>query len=456
MEGLPVRARLLIGVAGGTGVALLVWACAVAVWGWAPLAGVALAVATGLLRVDLSVYGRTNRAAMTLDMFATFLVLGLFGLPWAVISLVVSSLHFGVIRKLQPHKLLFNFGAQAVSAAAAAALMGWAALPAPLMGLLGVGLYYAVNTGLVAAIMAAVAGRPWLGTWRESFGWIALPQIACAVAGYELGALVAQHGWAALTVALPLPMLHYMYSLYAKATRQHTDELEELSRELSNTLAAVIDARDAYTFGHSFQVARYSEAIALQMGYTPEAAARLRRNALLHDIGKVGIPERILFKPGRLTEDEYAIMKRHPVIGYEILKNIRPLADAARLARLHHEHWDGSGYPDGAVAGEVDLDSRIVGVADCLDTLLSDRPYRRSRGLTAALAEIDRCAGTQFDPEVVAALHRVAASHDASYFINSADKVAVAGAGILHWTPAEAPAHDPTADGIEVQGRSPA
>ena len=437
MKEFPVPARVLIWAVAGAGAGILGWALAAMQWGWLPVVGVAVAMGVDFLRVDTKTYSRTHRASMTLDIAAVFFMLRFFGLPWAVLSLVASTMVFGATRRIALHKLLYNIGTLAISAMVANQVIR-IAWPTEYVAIIaGTTAYYAVNTLLIAAILAMVSRRPLVPLWRESYSWIALQQIAVATAGFVLGDLVVQNGWRALLVALPLPMLHYTYALYTRATRAHTVQLQELSDELITTLAAVVDARDSYTFGHSTQVARYSVAMARQLGYAEEDMARLHRSALLHDIGKVGIPEHILFKPGRLSPEEYELMKRHSVIGYDIIKRIRALKDAAGVCLHHHERWNGTGYPDGLSGNHIDRDSRIVGVADTLDTILSDRPYRKGATLDEALTEIRRCSGTQFDPAIVEALEQVVAVKGRGFFVNSADSVQGVGANVLQWSPAD-------------------
>lgn len=433
----PMRVRLHIATVSAGGLALLGWSLLSLRLEWIPVLCVVAAAGTDFLRVDLKIYNNKHKASVTLDIIAIFFILRLYGLPWAMLTLLTSVLVFGLTKRIPLYKVIYNIGTLALSTGAAEAVLksGW--LPGPLDVVAGTVTYFIVNTVLISAVLALLSHRALPAIWVENYRWMAPQHIAIAIAGYVLGGVAGQMGWSTLLVALPLPMLHYTYSLFGKTTQKHTEELQQLSDDLIKTLAAVVDARDAYTFGHSTHVARYSAALAEQMGYTPDEVARLHRSALLHDIGKVGIPERILFKPGRLTPDEFELMKMHTTIGHEIIQNIPSLKDAAKLALLHHERWNGGGYPLGLKGEEVDLDSRIVGVADTLDTILSDRPYRRGCTLEEAMAEIRRCTGTQFDPAVVAALERLVQSKGAQFFVNSAYQVQGAGVRILQWSPGD-------------------
>ncbi len=188
------------------------------------------------------------------------------------------------------------------------------------------------------------------------------------------------------------------------ATEELRSTLETVTQSYRATLEALcsaLDAREQETAEHSVRVTRYALEISSGMGVSGEAREHLERGALLHDIGKIGIPDAILLKPGPLSETDWEVMRRHPVIGYEILSGIAFLRPAAQIVLCHHERWDGAGYPRGLSRDAIPLGARIFAVADALDAITSDRLYRPARSFGEALAEIRRCSGTQFDPEVV-------------------------------------------------------
>ena len=167
------------------------------------------------------------------------------------------------------------------------------------------------------------------------------------------------------------------------------------------TLAVILDARDPYTKRHSENVTRYSVAIAKEMGFNPAQIEIIRRSGLLHDIGKIGIRDDILLKPGKLTNEEFEQIKIHPVKSQEIVSSLPFLKEVAMLVRHHHERYDGKGYPDGKSGEDIELGSRIMAVSDSFDAMTTDRPYRKRLPLEEAIAELIRCKGTQFDPKVV-------------------------------------------------------
>lgn len=188
---------------------------------------------------------------------------------------------------------------------------------------------------------------------------------------------------------------------------QTLDSLEESYRTTLEALIAALETRDADTHGHSERVVNFSLRLGRELGLERDELRSLEFGALLHDIGKIGVPDAILRKPETLSESEWQIMRSHPVLGKRILNGIGFLAGAARVVGEHHEKWDGSGYPAGLVGVEIDFKARIFAVADAFDAMISNRVYRSGKSYENAAAELDRCAGQHFDPQVVAAFHRV-------------------------------------------------
>ncbi|MCR4579261.1 MAG: HD domain-containing protein [Treponema sp.] len=186
--------------------------------------------------------------------------------------------------------------------------------------------------------------------------------------------------------------------------RKRQEEIQKLSIEVTSALAQTIDAKDKYTKGHSNRVAKYSKMLAEELGEDKKTQERIYYAALLHDIGKIGIPIAIINKPDKLTEEEYEIIKTHPAIGGEILKQISSMPEIAIGARSHHERYDGKGYPDGLVGENIPWIARIIGVADAYDAMTSNRSYRNYLPQEKVKAEIIKYKGIQFDPKVADAM----------------------------------------------------
>jgi putative nucleotidyltransferase with HDIG domain len=183
--------------------------------------------------------------------------------------------------------------------------------------------------------------------------------------------------------------------------RQAMEELEHSYDVTLEALGDALDLKDSETEGHSKRVTAYTIALARAMGISPAEIKVIARGAFLHDIGKMAIPDEILRKPGTLNPDEQEVMREHCTRGYQMLRKIPFLSEAAEIVFSHQEHYDGSGYPSALRGREIPVGSRIFAVADTLDAITSDRPYRRARSFDAAREEILRCSGTQFDPSVV-------------------------------------------------------
>lgn len=188
-----------------------------------------------------------------------------------------------------------------------------------------------------------------------------------------------------------------------KQERARAQELRESYKATVRALSNAVEARDAYTGKHAERVTAYGIVLARACGLDTDLRPEVEFGFLLHDVGKVGVPDAILFKPGPLSREEFSLIARHPVLGSEILRDVAFLGDGALVVRHHHERWDGSGYPDGLAGEAIPAPARIFAVADALDAITTDRPYRPAAGFAAAREEIRAVAGSQFDPAVVAA-----------------------------------------------------
>lgn len=184
---------------------------------------------------------------------------------------------------------------------------------------------------------------------------------------------------------------------------RHRKELIEFTDSIIDAFSVCIDGKDSYTNGHSLRVAKYTKMLAIKLGSNKEEAQKFYNIALLHDIGKIGIPDEILNKPGKLTDEEYETMKSHTYRGYEILKKVKTQKDIADGAQYHHERFDGKGYPARLGGEKIPYVARVISVADAFDAMSSTRPYRKKLPMSFIVEEIKKCSGTQFDPRVASA-----------------------------------------------------
>ena len=194
--------------------------------------------------------------------------------------------------------------------------------------------------------------------------------------------------------------LEQMVDEDTKTLRDTEQQLKNLTLQLSYALTSAIDAKDRYTSGHSARVASYSRMLSARLGMSEEKQQDIYLMGLLHDVGKIGVSNKIINKPGKLTDEEYGIMKQHPVIGYKILSKITLLPEISTGARWHHERQDGRGYPDGLTAGEIPYEAQIIAVADAYDAMTSYRSYRGVMPQKAVREQVEKGKGTQFNPRI--------------------------------------------------------
>lgn len=208
---------------------------------------------------------------------------------------------------------------------------------------------------------------------------------------------------AALLVLLPMCVSWWVFAQYHRERAAHQATIR--------ALVQAVDIKDGYTRGHSERVGQASMMIAHELGLDDERIEVLRFAGILHDVGKLGVPTRLLRKDGPLTPEERRVIELHPEYGHEIVRGISFLGEARAAVLHHHERLDGSGYPYGLVGSQIPESARVVAVADAFDAMTSNRSYRRARPVSAALNELERCAGSQFDPRMVQALVRALARH---------------------------------------------
>jgi diguanylate cyclase (GGDEF)-like protein/putative nucleotidyltransferase with HDIG domain len=268
--------------------------------------------------------------------------------------------------------------------------------------------FFTMNTFPVAAVISLTENKPLRKVWFACYFW-SFPYylVGAAIAGV-IGAVDRYVGWQSALLIVPVVYLIYRsYGLYlarVEDEKKHAEEMASLHLRTIEALALAIEAKDHTTHDHLKRVQVYAMEIGKSLKLSASELEALRAAALLHDIGKLAVPEHIISKPGKLTREEFEKMKIHPVVGSEILAHVRFPYPVTPIVRSHHEKWDGSGYPDGLKGEEIPIGARILSVVDCLDALASDRQYRRALPLDEAMNRVRVDSGTAFDPKVVQVL----------------------------------------------------
>jgi len=394
---------------------------AVGARGWEVILFLALAVlAYGKKIVLMRHTGDKDAGSMSLGFALTFAALLRFGPQGA---LVVGSL--GCLSScLHPHP---QRGFQLAFNVAAAAVATWLAGLA-FLGLNGGGLalslertapaaiaaslvYFALNSVATAAVIGLCTGQNIAAFWREHFLWTAPSYFAGATVGTLAALLCGSRSWLLPVFVTPVAWLTYSaYAVYtgrAEERQRHIERLADLYLGTIRSLAVAIDAKDQHSHQHIVRVQRSAVATARHMGLDGDLVEAVNTGTLLKDIGKLGVPDYVLLKTGELTDEEFAKIRKHPEVGAAILEGVNFPWPVLPVVRSHHERWDGTGYPDGLKGEGIPLTARILAVADVYDALTSSRAYRGAWSREAALAEIGRQAGAQFDPAVVSAFAAV-------------------------------------------------
>ena len=250
----------------------------------------------------------------------------------------------------------------------------------------------AVNIPLTA-VYGSLRGGASFGSQLLSMMAFVPTQVALAFVGYLMAQILAINPLALLLFVAPLVVAQQLYARYAALKSAYVDTVR--------SLVGALEAKDTYTRGHSERVATYASEIGTALGLDSRSQERLVYAALLHDLGKLAVPSHVLTKPGRLDDQETEFIRDHPARGAAMVSRIPPLRDLAEFVRLHHEWYGGGGYPSGLDSGRIPQVSLILAVADCYDAMTTTRAYRAAMPHEAAVAELIRCAGTQFDPEIV-------------------------------------------------------
>jgi putative nucleotidyltransferase with HDIG domain len=381
-------------------------------------------------RTDFSMYGSSRVSLAFVPIFAAILSGGFIGLALVVPLAVLASAWGRPI-----YKTAFNFGTLMIAGAASVIVLksfsdynyvnDWPQVlaPATLAGMAN----FLVNSILVATAISLSGSARLRDVWKESFLWLLPHYVTLALIGLAIVAADGAIGvWGVAVFVAPPLMMRLSIKQYVDHTTRNVIELrrahgqlqqahEQLTTAMTSlgkaydgtlrSLVGALDARDSETAGHSERVADLTMAIAGELGIPRDSEhwRYISWGALLHDVGKIAIPDQILRKPGRLTDEEWVTMRTHPQAGFDILLAVDFLAPASEMVYSHHERYDGGGYPRGLAGEQIPLGARIFMIADAFDAMTSDRVYRRAMPAEEALAEILRHSGTQFDPTAVRA-----------------------------------------------------
>lgn len=426
---MPVRAKLLICVNASVGIAML--AAAMLHWQSDDLLRFGCYLVVAALGSTLKV--RLPGVEGTLSVHFLFVLLGVLelSLPETLVIGCTSALVQTFWKPRTPPRLvqvLFNLfnAANAVSLSYIAyhELAGPLRQSRALMLAVAACVFFVSNTLPVALIIALTERKPFRTTWTQCYFWTFPYLLGGAALVGAVGFANRVFGWSSSILVLPVVYwIYHSYRLYlerleeekkrvdieksrVESEKRHVEEVSALHVRTIEALAMAIDAKDHTTHSHLNRVRTYALAIAEELGLLPLDVEALRAAALLHDIGKLAVPDHIINKPGRLTPEEFEKMKIHPVVGAEILKKVDFPYPVAPIVRSHHEKWNGEGYPDGLKEEQIPIGARILAAVDCLDAMASDRQYRKAVSLDMAMEHVAAESGSSFDPAVVEILKR--------------------------------------------------
>ncbi|MDY6827618.1 MAG: HD-GYP domain-containing protein [Bacillota bacterium] len=339
--------------------------------------------------------------------FATIAASILLFQPLVVIVIAISVELFMIIKEKPRVKHVFNAAQLTISTGVAALIYNYLTptglelsishVPAFIISMI---IFFLLNSSFVTLVLALVQGEKPYSIWLFNIKWCTLTFLSMAPLGGLIAVIYINIGfWGLVLFLLPLILARHSFQSYMNMRQTFLDTIKSLS--------VAIDAKDPYTKGHSSRVADYVVSLARELKWPEDRVEFLQYIALIHDVGKVAVPEDILKKSSLLSREEFAVMKTHSEAGANILKEIKYFSAGADIIRHHHERWDGNGYPDKIAGEEIPEGSRILAVADTFDAMTSDRPYRKSLSSEVALRELQDCAGTQFDPKMVNAFIKI-------------------------------------------------
>jgi putative nucleotidyltransferase with HDIG domain len=356
----------------------------------------------------------------TLSVNFLFTLLGILelSLPQTLVIGLASTLaqfYWKPARRVKLVQLIFNLSQVTVSSAVAYGAYQLIVIyvlhaPGPLALLVAAITHFGCNTAAMSTIIGLTEDKPIPKVWTASYLW-SFPYYMVGAAAAGLVHFLNRHiGWqSSLLILPPIYLLYRSYRLYLgklETEKKHAEQVSSLHLRTIEALALAIEAKDETTGEHLQRVRVYAMELAKDLGLSADETEALRAASVLHDIGKLAVPEHIISKPGKLTPEEFEKMKIHPIVGAEILEQVHFPYPVVPIVRAHHEKWDGSGYPNGLVGEDIPIGARILSAVDCLDALASDRQYRKALPLNEAMAKVVADAGKAFDPKVVEILGR--------------------------------------------------
>jgi diguanylate cyclase (GGDEF)-like protein/putative nucleotidyltransferase with HDIG domain len=326
---------------------------------------------------------------------------------------VIVQCYWKPVKRLRPVQVVFNLSQLTVATTVAygvyqSAVGGVLRERQPLALMLAAIAYFVFNTVAMSLVISLTEQKKPQKVWKDCYFWSFPYYLVGAGIAEVVRVLNKYSGWQTALLIMPAVYIIYRsYRLYLgklETEKKHVEAMAGLHLRTIESLALAIEAKDHTTHEHLQRVRVYAMELANDLGLSHDETEALRAASVLHDIGKLAVPEHIISKPGKLTKEEFDKMKIHPVVGAEILEQVQFPYPVVPIVRSHHEKWDGSGYPDGLKGEQIPIGARILSAVDCLDALASDRQYRRALPLDEAMAKVVSEAGKAFDPRVVAAL----------------------------------------------------
>src|ERR1700733_1417876 len=417
-DGLSLQTKAFVGIAVSLG--MVVMAHALLHWQSQDLMRFACYLVVAVMASGLKVQLPGIDGTMSVNFL--FILLGVLelSLPETLVIGCTASLVQSVWqtrKRLDPVKVLFNVAGMMANASALTYLTyHWLAERAgsnkPILLMVAALVFFFANTLPISVVIAMTEGKSSRKVWSECYFWSFPYYLVGAAAVGLVGIVNRSAGWE--TSLLVLPLIYWVYRSYrlylgrleaekerVEVEKRHVEQIASLNMRTIEALALAIEAKDYTTHTHLQRVRIYAVAVAAELNLSEDEIEALRAAALLHDIGKLAVPEQIINKPGKLTSEEFEKMKVHPIVGAEILERVAFPYPVAPIVRSHHERWDGTGYPEGLSGTDIPIGARILAAVDCLDALASHRQYRPALPLAEAMSKVKDMAGSWFDPQVV-------------------------------------------------------